>query len=374
MNALAELTSLPLRGENPYLRDWKDNGGLVVGFTCGYVPEEIIHAAGCMPYRLEARGENETGLADVYLHRFNCTYARCMLQAGLTGKYKFLDGFCFLNGCEQIRRLYEIWERHVGVDYQYMITVPHALNENGFNWYQEEIYNFKEKMVSDFAKRCTSADLSRSIRLYNESRRMIEELYELRQQAAPPLTGAEAMKIMLAAGLMPREKFNELLREALDEIKARPGQNDYQARILLGGSAVDDPGLIELIESLGGLVVTDTLCYGSRHFKNEVSEQGDPMKALGARYYYHNPCPRTMGAFEKRKSYTEETARAADVDGIILNKIVFCDNHAVESIMLSEDLEPAGIPTLVLEREHMLTDVGRLRTRVEAFMERIARR
>ncbi|MFH1137439.1 MAG: 2-hydroxyacyl-CoA dehydratase family protein [Pseudomonadota bacterium] len=374
MNALAELTSLPRRGENPYVREWKDNGGQVVGFTCGYVPEEIIHAAGLLPYRLEARGETETGLADVYMHRFNCTYARCLLQAGLSGQYRFLDGFCFLNGCEQIRRLYEIWEKHVGVDYQYMIAVPHALNENGFEWYLEEIFNFKEKLTSDFGRRCTAADLSRSIALYNESRRMIAELYEFRKAEAPLLTGAEALKIMLSAGLAPREKYNDLLREALEEIKARPGRTDYQARLLLGGSAVDDPALLELIEGLGGLVVADTLCYGSRHFLNETPEQGDPLQALATRYYYHNPCPRAMGAFAARKSFTEETARDADVDGVILNKIVFCDNHAVESVMLSEELEAAGIPTLVLEREHNLSDVGRLRTRVEAFMERIARR
>jgi benzoyl-CoA reductase/2-hydroxyglutaryl-CoA dehydratase subunit BcrC/BadD/HgdB len=42
--------------------------------------------------------------------------------------------------------------------------------------------------------------------------------------------------------------------------------------------------------------------------------------------------------------------------------------------MLADDLEAKGIPTLVMERDHMLTDTGRLRTRVEAFMERIARR
>jgi len=61
-------------------------------------------------------------------------------------------------------------------------------------------------------------------------------------------------------------------------------------------------------------------------------------------------------------------------DGIILQKIVFCDTHAVESTMLAEELEPKNIPVMVLEREHMISDVGRVKTRIEAFMERIARR
>jgi len=128
MTALEELKALPERSENPYIADWKSKGGRIVGYTCHYAPAEIIHAAGIFPYRMEARGCAETGLADVYYHRFNCTYSRCLLQEGLSGRYDFLDGLCFLNGCEQIRRMYEVWDKHVAAtDYQYMVTLPHSI-------------------------------------------------------------------------------------------------------------------------------------------------------------------------------------------------------------------------------------------------------
>jgi len=374
MNALDELLVLPDRKENPYLKEWKGDGGRVVGFACGYVPEEIIHATGLFPYRMEARGTKETGLADVYMHRFNCTFSRCILQAGLAGDYDFLDGFCLLNGCEQIRRLYEIWEKHLPTDYLYMVTVPHSINDAGFEWYKEEIYNFKETLTHNFGRRCSTSDLSKSIKTYNESRRLIQELYELRKAEKVPISGSYALKILLSAGIMLREKYNELLKEALDEIRKRDGNSGYKARLMVGGSALDDAALIEIIEELGGEVVTDSLCFGSRHFMNLIEEDGDPLEAIARRYYYHNPCPRMMGEFDDRLRFTEEMAKGANVDGIILSKIVFCDNHAVESTMLAEDLEPKNVPVLVLEREHMLSDIGRLKTRIEAFMERIARR
>ncbi len=375
MTALQELLMLPARTENQYLKQWIGDGGKVVGFSCVYAPEEIIHAAGVMPYRMEARGMDQTDLADVYLHRFNCTFARCMLQAGLGGEYDFLDGFCFLNGCEQIRRLYEIWDKHIpATDYQYMVTIPHSIYDAGFEWYLEETGLFKEKLATDFSKRCSDTQLAASIKTYNKSRELVARLYELRKRPDVPVSGKEAMGIMLAAGIMPREKYNELLEEALAEIEARPGNNDYSARLMLGGSAVDDPKLLELIEGLGGVVVTDSLCYGSRYFLNPVEENGDPLKAIAKRYYYNNPCPRMMNQFENRQAVTEKLAREADVDGVILQKIVFCDNHAVDCTMLADELEQKGIPTMVLEREHMFSDVGRLKTRIEAFMERIARR
>jgi len=374
MNALEELTSLPGRTENPYVSKWKEDGGRVVGFVCGYVPEEIIHAAGIFPYRMEARGTRETGLADVYMHRFNCTFSRCLLQAGLSGEYDFLDGFCLLNGCEQIRRLYEIWDKHLPTEKLFMVTVPHSLSDNGFTWYSDEVYNFQESLKQEFGARCNYKDIAASIQVYNRSRRLISELYELRKKEDVPISGSDTLKILLSAGIMPRERFNELLEDGLGEIRKRPGVSDYKARLMVGGSACDDPQLIDLIEGMGGMVVTDSLCFGARHFMNEVQEDGNPTQAIARRYYYHNPCPRMMGSFQERQEYTERLAKDAAVDGVILQKIVFCDNHAVESTMLADELEPKGIPTLVLEREYMLSDIGRLKTRIEAFMERIARR
>jgi bzd-type benzoyl-CoA reductase N subunit len=374
MSALQELLALPDRRDNPYVKEWKDAGGRIVGLPCGYVPEELIYAAGLLPYRVECRGCTETDLADIYMHRFNCTYARCILQAGLSGEYDFLDGFCFLNGCEQIRRMYEIWDKHIGTNFMYMVTVPHTINEGGFKWYTEEIQNFREDLRTNFGKRLNDESLSEAIAVYNESRRLVEKLYDMRKAKDVPISGADAMRIILSAFHMPRAKYNELLREALDEIGNSGKKVEYKARLMVGGSAMDEPQLLEIIEELGGVVVTDSLCYGSKHFLDLVEEDGDPFQAVAKRYYYHNPCPRMLGEYDNRLKFMEEMAKGADVDGVILQKIVFCDSHGCDNVMLSEDLEAMGMPVLTLEREYMLSDIGRFKTRIEAFMERIGGR
>jgi benzoyl-CoA reductase/2-hydroxyglutaryl-CoA dehydratase subunit BcrC/BadD/HgdB len=170
---------------------------------------------GSSPTGWRRGGCAETGLADVYYHRFNCTYSRCLLQEGLAGRYDFLDGLCFLNGCEQIRRMYEVWDKHVAAtDYQYMVTVPHSIYDEGFAWYLDEIRRFSESIRCDFAPRLTADDLARSIEIYNESKRLVAELYEMRKAEEVPISGSDALRIVLAAGIMPRERYNELLREA----------------------------------------------------------------------------------------------------------------------------------------------------------------
>ena len=52
--------------------------------------------------------------------------------------------------------------------------------------------------------------------------------------------------------------------------------------------------------------------------------------------------------------------------------ITNCDLHGIDSVMLERDFEREGIPVLVLEREYdSLADAGRIKTRVQAFLERI---
>ena len=117
MSAVEELTTLPLRGENPYIRDWKESGGRVFGYTCSYVPEEILYAEGqpsrILPIRLGAQGTTTTDDADIHMHKFLCSYCRCVMQLALTGEYDFLDGVVLTNGCEHMRRTFEIWRANM---------------------------------------------------------------------------------------------------------------------------------------------------------------------------------------------------------------------------------------------------------------------
>ncbi len=375
LSPLDELLNTPVRMDNPHVRKWKGEGKRVVGYLCTYAPEEIIYAAGMLPYRAGAAGCTATDKADVYLHRFNCTYARSLLQLGLEGDYDFLDGFCFMNGCEQLRRTYDIWVKKIETKFVDMLTIPHVISEKRFDWYLDDIKKFAENLASHFGVMpLDDQKLKDAIKIYNETRSLMLELYDLRKADNPPISGTESMQLAIAAFTTPKPIFNKLMRAALDEIKARPGISSHRARIMIAGSFMDDTFLLELIEEAGGLVVADNLCYGFRHFDTLVEETGDPLEAIARRYYWHNPCPRMQGEFDRRLDETRTIARGANVDGVIFQRIAFCDNHGAESPMESKYLEEDGLPTIILEREYMPSDRGRLKTRIQAFIERLERR
>lgn len=79
-----------------------------------------------------------------------------------------------------------------------------------------------------------------------------------------------------------------------------------------------------------------------------------------------------INGYPDRINFTRNLIREAKVDGVIFQRISFCDNHAVENLMEGKLLEEEGIPVLHLEREYMAADKGRFKTRIQAFMEKIA--
>lgn len=376
---LDELLTLPLRGENPYLQEWMANGNKVFGYVCSYTPEEIIYACQgaartrILPVRIGGAGCTTTEDSDTYLTRYLCSFARSSLQLGLNGEYDYLDGVVFSSCCEQMRRSYEFWRDKIGLDFLEMIHVPRSTRgETQYQWYYDEIVKLYEHIGSRFGMVFSQDSLKESIKIYNKYRSLMRELYNLRLGDAPKLTGTEAMKITQAGFNMPKPVFNQKLEAALEELKARPGITDFRAKVLITGSYIDDPGLIELIENEGALVVADALCSGRKYFEDMVDESLDPVDALAKRYLSKKACPRMMDGLQERVEFTKTLAKEANVDGAILEFITFCDIHNIENMIESRELKKDDIPTMLLEREYLPADTGRLKTRVQAFIEKIS--
>ena len=119
----------------------------------------------------------------------------------------------------------------------------------------------------------------------------------------------------------------------------------------------------------------DNLCFGSRFYSDRVEEDCDPVSALCKRYLGHNDCPRMYGDYRRRLDILIQKVDKAKIDGVILQNIRFCDLHGAENGLFEKDLEAKGIPCMRLEREYgPLVETGRMKMRVDAFIERIQQR
>ena len=361
---------------NETMKAWKDGGGRIVGYFCTNVPEELIMAAGMLPYRVRSPESRDTSEADRYTTYLNCTYCRHVVDDALLGNYDFLDGFVGSNGCDQMRRVSDIFRAvsfkeaaekdEFFLEYVGAPRVP--MDEASLKYYKDEIIRMKEQMEEFFDVQITEDKLNEAIREVNESRRLLHELYELRKAEQPPITGAEALSVTVAYTCMPKDQFNRELKALLAGLGDRKAAPDHKKRLFLYGSELDDPDWVKLIEDQGALVVADGTCFGGRMFWDFVDESSGPIEALAKRYHERWSCPR-MCDRERRQDKIKEMVRDWNADGIVGERIVFCQLWGSEKVMTNLEAQDSGTPTLWLEREYLLGGTGQIKTRVQAFLE-----
>ncbi len=357
---------------SPEIEDFKDSGGKVVGFFCSTVPEELFTAAGMLPFRMRGTGSTSTELADTCFTPINCTFPRHCFNQALEYEFEFLDALIVINSCDHIRRIYDNWIDQLDEpEMIHVMSLPRKTGDRQVDWYREEIAELKGKLEEHFGIEITDDAISDAIKLHNDVRRLQRELYELRKVDRPPITGAEVLRVMVAGTALPKADYREMLQELIGTVRGLEGNGDHKARVLVTGSQLDDPEFIELIEGQGALVVTDATCFGTRLMWRRIDEdEPDPIRAM-AQYYVHDrpSCPRMHGDQPRRLDFLKELVEEFKVDGVIGERMNFCDIWQVEHFMTGGDLKEEGISFTQVDREYILAGKGQLQTRVQAFVE-----
>lgn len=362
---------------NPSVEKWKTGGGRVMGYTCSFVPEELFIAAGLLPYRIRAAGSKTAGQADDYFEAANiCSLIRHTFGRVLSGDYGFLDGAVIGGGCDANRHIFDNWKRcPVKTLFLETIFFPHSVGEPMAGYFRDELAEIKARMERHFGVIVADDRLWAAIKLCNETRDLQKELYGLRKSDHPPMTGAETVAVIVAGSSMPREEYNADLKRLLEALKTSPiSGKKYQARIMIVGPGHDDTSMCDIVESLGGLVVTDLTCFGSKVAIGRVDESGsDPLKALADYQVLVRPlCPKNLGAQACINKEVFERIEDCRVDGIIGQNFLCCDMWGGALYILNKALKKAGIPMLRIEREYSADSTGQLRTRVQAFIETVS--
>jgi benzoyl-CoA reductase subunit C len=373
--AFRELVEAAETLENEPLKRWKQEGGKVMGYFCSSMSEEVLLAAGFLPFRMRATGSTDTELSDALVSSINCSFMRHCLDAGLSGSLDFLDGLIVPNSCDNIRRIYDHWIRKKDTPFVRMVSLPRKAEESQIAWYREEMVNLKTAMEDHLDIKVSDNDLREAIKLRNETRRLQRALYDLRKTENPPITGSETLTVIVAGTGMPREHYNDLLKQLLADLQGAQGTGNYQARLMIIGGELDNPEYLKVIEDQGGLVVTDSLCFGTRMLIKDVDEnEKDPLTAIARYYVAERPtCPRVFGMYEKRSELIKQMIEDFNVDGVIFQRLSFCDLWGIEQFTIKNEFEDWNIPLMMLDREYTLSGVGQLRTRVQAFLETIGR-
>ena len=346
-----------------------------MGIVCCHVPQEILHAAEVLPVRLRATGCEDYSEAEVWMSSFSCSFAKSILQYFIDGVYD-LDGLITSDGCMQAVRIFDNWKAYAKKNgksqFFFELGVPRKRSKTTKEFYKDEVRDLVTAIEHLSGNKITDEKLIKSVELYNEARRLVKQVLALQTQNPPVITGSEALSIMLSSTNMPVEEYIDLLKAFLADTGNRAPVTGFRARLLMIGSALDNPEYIKIIENKGGLIVADTLCFGSMAFGDEISLDKENVVGSITDYYIDRlVCPRMIDNRDELHELILRRAKEYKVDGIIYQKMQNCECWGGENVFLEDELKNAGIPLLNLEREQKLANVGQLEIRAEAFIEMI---
>ncbi|MGD9056720.1 MAG: 2-hydroxyacyl-CoA dehydratase family protein [Desulfobacterales bacterium] len=354
-----------------YARDWKARTqSKIIGYFCSYAPEEIIWAAGALPYRILGGGRTMSQ-ADAHLQVYSCSLVRGALDDALTGRLDFLDGTVFPHTCDSIQRLSDIWRLNAGFDVHLDLVLPVKLNTRSAEQYMFSVINkFRTDLEAGLGVSITERDLKKAIVTFNQIRSDLRRLYTLRSQHPAPISSSDLHAIVKASMVMDRDELCERLAEICERLDSHQAESRAaKIPLVLTGGICNMPDFYQHIEDAGGTVVGDDFCTGSRYFEGTMEVQDDPLHAIAQRYYSRINCPAKHRDCFSRGDHLVKIVENTRARGVIFVLLKFCDPHAFDFPYLKEFLQRAGIPSMLVEIEEQQIATEQLKTRLEVFIE-----
>ena len=361
-------------------RELKNSGRKVIGYLSALCPVEILTAAGVVPLRLKGSVSEAVTKADAYMETMICPFVRNVFDVALKGRYAFLDGMVLSHQCDSIDRTYDVWSYNLGFPYWHFINYPHLADDPSIKFTDEILRIFIRSLETFTGRTITDRALAEAIRAHNENRQAMRNLYELRKEDAPRISGAEMMKVLMAATSLPVGESTALIQSVIEEVSKRaPAAGGGKPRILLVGDQIDDVAIVNAIEGAEAFQVMDDLSTGSKLYWGDVDVTADPVRGITERYLKKLKFPTTFVAgdtypetLEARFGHMRQYIKEFKVTGAILFIYKYCDPYGFEVPAMKSFIESAGTPVLYIEDEYSTSSLGRVKTRIEAFLEMIA--
>ena len=354
------------------IREAHERGIPVVGTYCGYMPWEIVTAAGAIPVGLCARSADPIPAAEEHLPRNLCPLIKASYGHALRGScpyFYFCDLVVAETTCDGKKKMYELLGELKPLHLVQIPQRPDRPEDRAL--LREEFLKVRERMEDLTGRRIREEDLASAIAQRNRERKALMNLWELSRRENPPLTGLEMQQITEDMQYrFHKESAIPWLEGITAELAQAPTERDLtgRPRLLVTGCPIGGVlDKLELLESAGGLVVCYENCGGQKDAGMEVSEEGDGLDALAEKYLaigcsVMSPNPRRMESLER-------LIRHYRIDGVVEIVLTACHTYAVESTTVRRLAHSMGKGYLALETDYSSGDLEQWSTRVGAFLE-----
>jgi benzoyl-CoA reductase/2-hydroxyglutaryl-CoA dehydratase subunit BcrC/BadD/HgdB len=358
----------------------RSRGAKVVGTFCIYVPDEIVLALGMVPMPLCGGTNFSVPYAETKFPRDICPLVKSTLGLAFSKTCPYgpiLDLEVGETTCDAKKKTWDV----VGEpDFFHVMELPQKKHALDTQLWRKSVEDFRARLEALAERRLEPAPLAAAISVMNDKRRALQSLAELRKHDPPPISGLDALVVMQAALNDEPVRFTARVNRLNAELATRATQGisplpPGAKRLMFSGcpAVMGNWKLHSLVEASGAAIVHDESCTGARYFENLVDETASDLDgqiaAIADRYLKINcACftpnqERIDGIVRKVKEY--------NVQGVVEYVLHTCHGYNLEALRVEAALKEAGVPSLKVVTDYSEEDTGQLRTRIEAFLEKL---
>ena len=363
------------------LLDEKKAGRKIIGSYCVFVPEEIALAANATLVGLCSGADFAMSEVEKLLPRNTCALIKSSFGFKLGKVCPYLESADMIvgeNTCDGKKKAYESLG-HL-VHNLFVMDLPQVKSEQGRALLKSEYQRFRTAVEALTGVVITAESLKQAIDTVNAKRAAIHRLSSLRKADPAPISGLDALLANQVFFYDNPARFTDSVNKICDELEKRIAEKngvfpEKTPRILISGcpQAVPNWKLPFIVETSGAVIVGEESCVGERGTRNLTDASGktvdEMMEAIVDRYYQVDCAIFTPNP--QRLEHIQEMVAAYKADGVIHYGLQFCQPYLMESIPVEKALEEKNIPTLRIETDYSMEDVGQLKTRIEAFVEQL---
>ena len=361
------------------VKQWKAAapGRKAIGYMPIYVPRELVHAAGMLPVGIFGGGDQlEVIQGDAYYQSYICRIPRSTIELGLTGRLDCLDGMLFPSICDVIRNLSGMWQILFKDKYVRYFDVPQNSEDAiGGTFYVHELEVLREDLGRLRGAPITDAELNASIRVYNDNRAAVRDLYAYRSDKPWQAPTSEVYLILRAGMVLPPEDHTQLVRDYIAAADAVPRPKRDNARVVLTGSFCEQPplGLIKSIEMSGCYIVDDDFILVTRWLQGDVPADGNPLEEL-SKAFLHNSASTAARYDAKREDkgvFLLKQVKTRGAEGVVFAAPSFCDPALLERPMLQDVLGKHKVPYTAFKYAENTGQMAPIREQAGTFADSI---
>ncbi|MEG1291118.1 MAG: 2-hydroxyacyl-CoA dehydratase family protein [Lachnospiraceae bacterium] len=343
-----------------------------VGCFLGFLPEELIYAAGLLPIGIWG-GKTELVHVREYFPPFFCAPIQEMVEEAMSGTYTgILKIMVMPIYCDALRSASQNFK--VAVSDIHMLPIVYPINRksySGMRFLASEYGELKEKLENFTGIIITNEKLEESIRIYNCYRKAMRDLVQAIKEHPGVISPYMRHAIIESSYYHDKKDFTEQILKLTNTIKKLPSLEWEGKKVILTGVLLDSQEILKEMEKQKITVITDYLIQESLQVQTDVPEifdnRKDPLFRLTARLIELNYCSVVM---DPKKGRIEEIIKEAKREnmGVIICIPSFCDPEEYDYPIMKKRLDEENIPNICLEL-HTEASIEQAKTKMQTFAE-----